>query len=168
MRVEAEFVAEPTSVTRARRFIAGAIGDIPDDASEAVLLIASELASNSVRHAASTFRVRIERLPDHIRLEVEDEGGGQPTIKSPTVHDTSGRGLQIVAALADHWGVVPVPETTGKIVWATIPLHAPGADLDRKGQVLSQPRRRRGRRFGGAPSDASLRPLWNDWTLLFV
>jgi anti-sigma regulatory factor (Ser/Thr protein kinase) len=103
MRREARFRADLRSVTTARRFIARSLTDVPDDAADAVALIASELASNSVRHAESPFRIRIERLPDHIRLEVEDDGGGRPMMKSPSITDTSGRGLQIVAALADDW-----------------------------------------------------------------
>lgn len=130
MKREAQFHADPSSVTTARRFIAGSLIDVPDDAADAVALIASELASNSIGHAGSPYRIRIERLPDHVRLEVEDDGDGRPIMKSPSIADTSGRGLQIVAALADEWGVEPVPDSTGKIVWATIALHASKAEQE--------------------------------------
>ncbi len=167
MKREAQFHADPSSVTSARRFIAGSLTDVPDDAADAVALIASELASNSVRHAGSAFRIRIERLPDHIRLEVEDDSGGRPMMKSPSITDTSGRGLQIVAALADEWGVELVPESTGKIVWATIALHTSSVEQEGEQRL---PRQHKGtsRRHGGAPSDGGLRPLWNDQTLLRV
>jgi len=109
MKREAQFHADPSSVTTARRFIAGSLIDVPDDAADAVALIASELASNSIGHAGSPYRIRIERLPDHVRLEVEDDGDGRPMMKSPSIADTSGRGLQIVAALADEWASSPCP-----------------------------------------------------------
>jgi len=122
---EAQFPGVPQSVVSARRFAANALRDVPGEVSEAVALIASELASNSVRHAASAFEVRVEQLPDEIHIEVEDDGGGEPAVRSPGLSDTSGRGLQIVQALADEWGVVPNPAATGKTVWVRIALPAP-------------------------------------------
>jgi hypothetical protein len=104
--------------------VSEAVADVPEEVSDAVTLIASELASNSVRHAASAFAVRVEKLPDRIRIEVEDDGGGEPKVKTPGPTDSSGRGLQIVSALADEWGVIPKREAPGKIVWATVDLRA--------------------------------------------
>jgi anti-sigma regulatory factor (Ser/Thr protein kinase) len=122
MRYEAQFPAVRTSALNARRFVSEAIADVPEEVSDTIALIASELASNSVRHAASAFEIRIEQFPDRIHIEVEDDGGGEPIVKSPGPSDTSGRGLQIVTALADEWGVIPKGDSPGKTVWATIAL----------------------------------------------
>ena len=122
MKYRAQFPAVGTSALGARRFVSDALGDVPDQASESIILVASELATNAVRHAGSAFEIRIEQLPDRIHIEVEDDGGGQPVVRSPGPYDTSGRGLQIVEELADEWGVIPREGTEGKIVWATIPL----------------------------------------------
>lgn len=119
---EAQFAAVGTSALSARRFVADAVVDVPREISETIALIASELAANSVRHAASAFEIRVEQLPDRVHIEVEDDGDGQPVVKSPGLSDTSGRGLQIVQALADAWGVIPKQESPGKTVWATIAL----------------------------------------------
>ena len=137
MRYQASFPAVRTSALSARRFVADTVGDVPEEVSESVALIASELATNCVRHAtASAFEVRVERLPDRIVIEVEDDGAGDPVVRSPGPGDTSGRGLQIVSALADDWGVIPAPTSTGKTVWAAVTLRA--TEGDRRGASGSE------------------------------
>src|SRR5215472_10031954 len=84
-----------------------------------VILCLSELAANAVVHSNSrrpggTFTVRIESSPGaYIRFEVEDDGG--PWL-APAPDPGSGRGLDIIRALAAEWGVVTNP--AGRIVWA--------------------------------------------------
>lgn len=158
MRYEAHFPAVRTSVPSARRFVSERIADVPSEISEAAALIASELASNSVRHAASAFEIRVELLPDRIHIEVEDDGGGEPIVQSPAPTDTSGRGLQIVAALADEWGVIPKPES-GKTVWVSIALRTSDDTRHaRQGHDLEDDQRRRssGRRSGSSGSETKL------------
>ena len=75
----------------------------------------SELATNSIRHAATSFTVIVERVPGMVRVEVIDSGEGEPKMRAPAVSDPTGRGLRIVEELADDWGVVPTPD--GKMVW---------------------------------------------------
>jgi anti-sigma regulatory factor (Ser/Thr protein kinase) len=164
MRHEADFPATRSSVPSARRFVADTLTGVPDEVSDAAALIASELATNSVRHAASAFRVRIERLPDRVQIEVEDDGDGEPVVGSPGPADASGRGLQIIDALADSWGVIPKPEAIGKTVWVTISLRddspsGPG-HLD-----VSDPAHRHkstGRGTGSSGSRPRIVPVWDD------
>ncbi|MGH9018228.1 MAG: ATP-binding protein [Acidimicrobiales bacterium] len=153
----ARFPAVRTSALGARRFISDTVVDVPDETMETAALIASELATNCVRHATSSFELRVEQLPDCIRIEVEDDGDGQPVVRSPGPHDTSGRGLQIVSALADDWGVVTKSGGTGKTVWVTIALDDPSTDgigaRRRPRDVSAAPSRRRS--GGGAPGRIS-------------
>jgi anti-sigma regulatory factor (Ser/Thr protein kinase) len=160
MRREAQFPAVRTSALDARRFVSEVVADVPEEVSDAAVLIASELASNSVRHAASAFAVRVEKLPDRIRIEVEDDGGGEPNVKSPGPSDTSGRGLQIVSSVADEWGVIPRNEGPGKIVWATIDLRAYEGERLKKQSARRSPRLP-GKRAGGGGSSGS-------WTAVLV
>jgi anti-sigma regulatory factor (Ser/Thr protein kinase) len=133
--------------------VADTVGDVPEDISESVALIASELATNCVRHAtASTFEVRVERLADRIVIEVEDDGVGDPVVRSPGPDDTSGRGLQIVSALADDWGVVPSPTSRGKTVWAAVTLRATERDRGLDGRSEEKGGSRGGGRRPGTGS----------------
>jgi anti-sigma regulatory factor (Ser/Thr protein kinase) len=161
MRYEAQFPAVRTSALSARRFVSDAVVNVPDEVSETIALIASELATNCVRHAASAFEIRIEQLPDRVHIEVEDDGTGDPVLRSPGLEETSGRGLQIVQALADEWGVIPKPETAGKTVWATIAIWSPHEEAsDSDGAQTGATRQRRaGRGPGSAGSSSSVGPL---------
>jgi hypothetical protein len=52
---------------------------------------------------------------------VDDSGATMPEINAEVPqHATSGRGLQIVQALADQWGVRPRGHASGKTVWFTL------------------------------------------------
>ena len=122
MTLERDFPNLPKSVPMARQFAAQAVADQPTEIGDVICAIVSELATNCIRHAGTGFKVRVEQDPGSIRIECEDVGNGDPVLKSPDVTETSGRGLQIVAALADHWGVVHGQGGFGKVVWATVGL----------------------------------------------
>jgi anti-sigma regulatory factor (Ser/Thr protein kinase) len=104
--------AKPTAAGRARRALAGA--GLVDSAQEpTLLLLVSELVTNSVRHAGLTaeerIRLRCRALRACARVEVCDSGrtGGAPRIRD---HDgeplqPGGLGLRLIDAMADRWGV---------------------------------------------------------------
>jgi anti-sigma regulatory factor (Ser/Thr protein kinase) len=103
----------------ARRFVADTLlhwkwtGD-----HQAALLIVSELSANAVVHARSPFRVCVCRHDDVVRISVADHHRDGPVLVNPSPGKTSGRGLGIVAALADCWG--HDIDARGKEVWAEI------------------------------------------------
>src|SRR4051794_17739601 len=85
-------------------------------------LLVSELVTNSVRHAGITpidvVRVGVELAPDALRLEVTDPGRhGAISPRSPDLTTGTGYGLNILATLAAHWGVIRDANTT---VWAEL------------------------------------------------
>ncbi|MFI1952135.1 ATP-binding protein [Streptomyces xinghaiensis] len=98
------------------------LGGLADTAS----LIASELATNVVNHAKGTgefFDLSLRRRPAVLVLEVADSfQWGMPEQRKPGPDDTSGRGLLIVDALSESWGVRP--RETGKTVWVHLPIQA--------------------------------------------
>ncbi len=119
-------LAEPQSAAAIRHDIygellsAGVVPEIVDD----VVLVASELVGNAVRHARSLpsgqLRVSWEQSAGGITISVTDGGGQQrPRSRAAGPYDTSGRGLAIVSALADFWGVKSGPDTV--TVWAHLP-----------------------------------------------
>ena len=111
------FRCQPASVTAARRFVRDVLSDRPPELVEAAELMASELATNCVRHAHTEFELAIH-THGQIRIEVSDRGEGRPTLLSPAEREVSGRGLRIVEAMADAWGVTPAAK--GKAVWFTL------------------------------------------------
>lgn len=102
---ERAFPSDPESVAAARGFAASELESVDADLVDRVLLLVSELASNSVRHAHASFRLRVDRDDEEIHVSVRDEGGGRPQVRHPSPSEPSGRGLQIVAALSDRWGI---------------------------------------------------------------
>jgi anti-sigma regulatory factor (Ser/Thr protein kinase) len=117
MTVRKTFPAEVTSVAAARRFVSSELADLGDRL-ETVVLLVSELATNAVRHASSAVELSIHRSGGRVRVEVADRGDGTPTQQAHDIQAPSGRGLQIVEALADEWGVTERPP--GKAVWFTV------------------------------------------------
>jgi anti-sigma regulatory factor (Ser/Thr protein kinase) len=108
------FRCRPEAVPAARLFVRAALSDQPEWIADAAELMASELATNCVRHAHTDFELTVES-DGHIRVEVRDTGSGRPRLLSPAPRDESGRGLQIVEAMSDAWGVRSAAD--GKAVW---------------------------------------------------
>lgn len=85
-----------------------------------VLLCVSELATNALVHGVPPgrqFRLLLRCDGYSLRVEVHDSGGGIPRVDThPEATDEGGRGLLLVSALADKWGVGE--RDFGKVVWA--------------------------------------------------
>lgn len=117
MTASRSFRAQPEAVTAARQFVREILDDLPTETVDQAELMASELATNCVRHARSDFELVIHR-DGEVRVELSDTGAGEPRALSPTRHELTGRGLRIVQALSDAWGIVP--GSPGKTVWFTL------------------------------------------------
>ncbi|QNP63621.1 ATP-binding protein [Streptomyces genisteinicus] len=99
--------------------------------SETASQIVAELAANATVHGrvpGRDFRLELAVVDDgtRLRIAVTDTRGdllppGPGTRRAPAADSESGRGLLIVEALADRWGVAldPVPRKT---VWAELDL----------------------------------------------
>ena len=69
MELERDFPADPVSVRRARTFVTDALAGTAVDA-DVVRLLTSELATNAVLHAKTSFRVRLRTESSIVRVEV--------------------------------------------------------------------------------------------------
>ncbi len=127
MTSKRSFGAYEKSVGEARRFVSGLTGDLPDDLRDAVALMVSELATNALIHASSGFDVAVDRSASLMRVSVSDRGDGTPEVHSPDFTEPHGRGLQIVEALSNEWGIIPY-FAAGKTVWFQISLESVGSD----------------------------------------
>ncbi|MFE5186773.1 ATP-binding protein [Streptomyces sp. NPDC056628] len=86
-------------------------------------LIVAELANNAATHGrvpGRNFHLLLYVVGGTLRIEVTDTRGDQLPCRRPTVPAAeSGRGLTLVAALADRWGVTRgLPPR--KTVWAEL------------------------------------------------
>ncbi len=93
--------------------------------SSRIALIVTELVTNAVSHGeAPVFSVSWDG--ESVRIEVFDNGAGRPVVRPLDATATSGRGMALVDAVADRWGVEETP--AGKTVWAEVGLGL-GPDL---------------------------------------
>ncbi len=93
---------------------------MPEDVLDDAVLLTSELVTNAVLHGRAPISLRLLRTSSEAVLEVHDAASFLPRRLRPTPEDEHGRGLQLVACLADRWGVRPVRE--GKAVWCAFSL----------------------------------------------
>jgi hypothetical protein len=115
------FVPVPLAARAVRRFVRETLAawgehTVVDDA----VLVASELTTNALLHAASPFRLAMARLDRTVRIEVHDGDAVHPEQRAPFDHATSGRGVAIVAALVSRWGTEDADG--GKVVWTELPV----------------------------------------------
>lgn len=116
---EDELRLEPLaeSVRQARRFLRERLQEAGRVAwSDAAELALSEVVTNGVLHAHTELIVRVRVDPDAVHVEVVDANPALPVQRRG--HDTdatTGRGLELVAALTRDCGVRPEP--SGKVVW---------------------------------------------------
>ncbi|WP_330344325.1 SpoIIE family protein phosphatase [Streptomyces longwoodensis] len=126
-RAAASFEPVGRSVATARAFVRDTLqgwgfADVVDDA----VVLTSELVTNAVVHAGTHADLLCLRSDDGVRIEVSDRyperevplQGSPVTMGSPDRE--GGRGLQLCAALAGHWGVDYTP--THKTVWFRLDL----------------------------------------------
>lgn len=81
-------------------------------------LVLSELASNAVRHAASTFSVAVRVERSALQLAVHDAAPLPAGACEEGLTPRPGHGLAVIDAIATRWGVERTGE--GKVVWAEL------------------------------------------------
>ncbi|GAA4295317.1 hypothetical protein GCM10023086_08200 [Streptomyces venetus] len=140
---ELAFTAEPVEVASLRRIMRLHLGiwglhDITDEAQ----LCVSELVSNVITHVGhgTPATLAVSLRGTHLRIEVHDPD----TRALPVLRDTStgdcedGRGMALVDAIADRWGVLLRPDR--KITWCELAtkLTTPTGHVDAPGVVRAE------------------------------
>ena len=124
--VSCTLLARPEAAAEARRALIGLA--LPETARESLALLVSELVNNAVLHGGLSVRDRIQveliNGTDSVRLTVNDAGRGFPcaTPESGLPLVAGGRGLVIVDALSETWGVDSDPD--GCTVWCEVAVGA--------------------------------------------
>ncbi|MFI1108193.1 ATP-binding protein [Streptomyces physcomitrii] len=111
----------PASALAARRLVCNTltswgVGELAEQAA----VIVSELVANTVQHARrESIRVTVEHTaPGTVRIATADFSRRLPVPRLPGEDDEGGRGLALVEAMAQRWGVEE--RRWGKIVWAEV------------------------------------------------
>lgn len=119
--MRARFVADMKAPAHARTFVTQQLGaafpEEPAAWSHDVVLVVSELVTNSVRAGAGHVEVDLRADEFRIDVRVADDAPGWPSQRNANHDDLDGRGLAIVDELADRW--TTSPGNPGKSVTAT-------------------------------------------------
>src|SRR3954447_5509259 len=95
--------------------------------SDEAVLVSSELVANAVLHARTAIRLSLSSDGlTSVRVEVYDENVRMPAQAACPDGATSGRGLNLVAAVAGAWGAEQRGD--GKVVWAELGAPLPEAE----------------------------------------
>lgn len=117
--VSLNLAPNPASVGEARRFTVDTLrGWGRDDLAASGALLVTELVTNAILHARTMVQVILERRADIVRVEVRDGSPVRPALRNHGLDATTGRGLALVATLAESWGVDI--SAAGKVVWAQL------------------------------------------------
>lgn len=122
--------AHGASVSTARSRITEQLHDwgVGESVYEDAALIVSELFTNALVHTdSSEITCQLQTTAQTVYLAITDQGCGPsgPRVREPDAE--SGRGLILVSALAQLWGV-NTEHGCGRTVWAMLPSGLPSAD----------------------------------------
>jgi signal transduction histidine kinase len=106
------------AVAAARRAVASQARawEVPERGVADLVLVTSELVTNSLRHARGPYELRVRRVEGEVVVEISDATALRPRRRQVDGDSESGRGLTIVEAVADRWGSRTTAD--GKVVWA--------------------------------------------------
>ncbi|MFE9028194.1 SpoIIE family protein phosphatase [Streptomyces iakyrus] len=110
--------AGPAAVAGARRHAARQLSVWGlEDLDFVTELVVSELVTNAIRYGRPPIRLRLIR-DCSLLCEVSDGGSTTPHLRRARAFDEGGRGLLLVAQLAERWGTRHARQ--GKTVWAEL------------------------------------------------
>lgn len=112
-----ELPSDPSVVARARRYTTEQLTAWGlDEAAFVTELVVSELVTNAIRYGAPPIELRLIHDDSTLLCEVSDASSTAPHMRRARTFDEGGRGLLLVAQLAERWGTRH--STLGKTIWA--------------------------------------------------
>ncbi|WP_030672805.1 ATP-binding protein [Streptomyces sp. NRRL B-1347] len=126
-----ELQALPSRIGQVRRIVSAQLRYWHlDPLIDRAALGVTELLTNVHRHAEpdKVCTVDIELMLGRLVVSVHDHDPRLPEVHDAEPFETCGRGLAMVAAVSESWGVRPEGEH-GKVVWFTLAAPSPAVDL---------------------------------------
>lgn len=91
---------------------------------ESAELLISELVTNALRYGADdAIAFSLVLAADAFVIEVDDGSPCLPQVRAAGPDEESGRGMLLVSAVADEWGVSP----DGTCTWCVLKIHQVGS-----------------------------------------
>jgi len=143
---EWDLPADPARVADVRAAVVRQLGDWHlDEAAFVTELLLSELVTNAIRYGAEPIQARLllpqpcagpEGVPRRTLIcEVSDGSSTAPHLRRAATTDEGGRGLFLVAQLAQAWGTRYTER--GKVIWAECALGVTGEDPGMSESILA-------------------------------
>lgn len=115
--------AVSSSAPLARRLVTQAMDGAQDQITRRAALVASELVTNSVRHAPGIVSLALRQVGKDWVVAVTDSSSVPPQLRDAGPLSESGRGMMIVDRVSRQLGWARTP--TGKVVWARLSSSGP-------------------------------------------
>lgn len=115
--------AVASSAPLARRLVSQAMAGALDQLTRRAALVASELVTNSVRHAPGVVSLALHEVGGDFVVAVTDSSSVPPQLRDTGPLSENGRGMLIVDRVSRQLGWARTP--TGKVVWARLSASGP-------------------------------------------
>lgn len=120
-----EFEALPSRIGQVRRIVSAQLRHWRlDPLIDAAALGVTELLTNVHRHTGPDKHCTVELvwLRDRLTVSVRDHDPRLPCVRAAESTATNGRGLALIEAVSDSWGMRAQNDGSGKVVWFTLPV----------------------------------------------
>jgi len=127
VRAHVDLKGHASAVPQARRFVYDALrGTVAEGVLDDALLLTSEIVTNVILHARSDLHLGLAQDDNNVLVTVRDHSPAGPRQRAANAGvDTvpeSGRGLSIIASLADDFGWTRLPSGQGKVMWCVLAI----------------------------------------------
>ncbi|MGR3872686.1 ATP-binding protein [Streptomyces graminifolii] len=99
---------------------------------ESADVLVTELVTNALEHGLGDVGLRVYLTDTHLLIEVRDGSHQLPVLRKAAPDDENGRGLFLVRAISDAWGV----SSDGMTTWCSLPLVRRNDDMEHGGVTV--------------------------------
>ncbi|WP_405971763.1 ATP-binding protein [Streptomyces sp. NBC_00988] len=99
---------------------------------ESADVLVTELVTNALEHGIGDVGLRVYLTDTHLLIEVRDGSHQLPVLRKAASGDENGRGLFLVRAISDAWGV----SSDGTTTWCSLPLARRNDDMEHGGGTV--------------------------------